>query len=291
MRLQRKFKIALISALAVMFLATIAGIAAFGLTLIRDTTEDTPIEIVGDTAGTAVGPVTVMGSAAPSSPLEPHQATANQLADNSAPSAPASVSASRTSGSVAVSWSSVTNADSYDAQYREGTSTTTPWSDLASATTDTSATLSGATDSSSYTFRVRATNQHGSSDWKSSGTIAPFIPTPSSVSGHQQTEVWQVTALWNQPTGIADTTTYKYDIEFSDDSGSTWFGCKTGENVTTDSRCKDGEDSYSVTPPTVISIEVPIQLNKRINRVRIRTVDSNKNVSAWVDSYVDEQFG
>ena len=280
----RKFKMGLFAALGIMSLAIIAGIVALALTLVQDTTEDTPIGIVGETAGAAAGSVSAVGETA-SGPLDPEP-----VAADSAPSKPDSISASRSSGSVAVGWSTVTGADTYDADYREGTDSTTPWSTLASATTDNAATLSSATNASSYYFRVRASNQYGDSDWLTSSKVPPFIPTPRNVSGHQATEVWTVTALWGQPTGVADTTTYTYDIEFSDDNGSTWFGCKTGTNVTTDERCDSGENSYGVVPSTIISIEEAISLDVQIQKLRIRTSDGT-NVSAWVVGNVDAQYG
>ena len=284
MSFQQKLKIAILSALGVMALATIAGVVALALTLVRDTTEDTPIGIVGETAGVAAGSVSAVGETA-SGPLD-----AEPVSADSAPSKPDSISASRSSGKIDVKWSAVTGADAYDADYREGTDSTTPWSALASATTDNAATLSGATNASSYYFRVRASNQYGDSDWLTSAKVPPFIPTPRDVSGHQATEVWTVTALWGQPTGVADTTTYKYDIEFSDDNGSTWFGCQTGTNVTTDERCGSGENSYGVVPSTIISIEESISLDVQIQKLRIRTSDGT-NVSAWVVGNVDAQFG
>ena len=76
MRFQGNFKIAAIAALGVLLLAAIAGAAVFALTLVQDTTEDTPVSVVGETAGAAVAPVQTVGSVA-SSPLDAEPAAAN----------------------------------------------------------------------------------------------------------------------------------------------------------------------------------------------------------------------
>ena len=60
----RKFKMGLFAALGIMSLAIIAGIVALALTLVQDTTEDTPIGIVGETAGAAAGSVSAVGETA-----------------------------------------------------------------------------------------------------------------------------------------------------------------------------------------------------------------------------------
>ena len=63
-------------ALGLLALAMVAGVVVLALNLIQDTTEDTPIAVVGETAGAAVGPVQAVGSVA-ASPLDAVRAEAS----------------------------------------------------------------------------------------------------------------------------------------------------------------------------------------------------------------------
>ena len=65
LKFKGNFKAAAITALGLLLLATVAGVAISALTTVRDATEDTPAEFVGMSAEVAVGPVTAVVSVAP----------------------------------------------------------------------------------------------------------------------------------------------------------------------------------------------------------------------------------
>ena len=86
------------------------------------------------------------------------------------PTAPSGLSATATSTTITLSWSTVTGATSYDVkQGATGTAT--------AVSSDTSHTFSGLTANTAYTLYVRARNGGGASDWASlSPTTAPLSP-------------------------------------------------------------------------------------------------------------------
>lgn len=80
--------------------------------------------------------------------------------------APAGLTASAiTTSSATVSWTAVSGAVSYDVDYK--LTTTSTWTNAATATTSTSVALSGLTASSTYDWRVRTNCSGGSSSYSS----------------------------------------------------------------------------------------------------------------------------
>lgn len=80
-----------------------------------------------------------------------------------------------TSRSVALSWNAISNADSYLVEYRLGTSGT--WSTFGTVATN-SATVVGLAATSSYQFRVAATNVAGTGSYSSTVTASTVAKVP-----------------------------------------------------------------------------------------------------------------
>ena len=98
------------------------------------------------------------------------------------PSAPGAPTVSPTSGvpdSLDVSWTEPENVakpdiDSYDLRYRKGTSG--GWNNGPQNQTETSATIEGLDEDTSYEVQVRATNDEGDSPWSDAGTGQTYAP-------------------------------------------------------------------------------------------------------------------
>ena len=99
-----------------------------------------------------------------------------------APAAPRVTATPDTTDSLTVSWSAPSNTgrpdiDSYDLQYREGTSGS--WTDGPQDVIGTSATIAGLTaDPAAYQVQVRATNGDGDGPWSPTGSIRTTPPPP-----------------------------------------------------------------------------------------------------------------
>ena len=105
-----------------------------------------------------------------------------------APDPPTVSPVSGSSDSLSVSWTAPDNTgkpdiDSYDLQYRKGTSG--PFTDGPQAVADTMATIDGLDANASYQVRVRATNDEGDGPWSSAGTGSTSADTtpPTLTSG------------------------------------------------------------------------------------------------------------
>ena len=99
-----------------------------------------------------------------------------------APAAPTVTATPDTTDSLSVSWRAPSNTgrpdiDTYDLQYREGTTGT--WTSGPQNQTGTSATITGLTaDRAAYQVQVRATNAEGDGPWSPSGSIRTTPPPP-----------------------------------------------------------------------------------------------------------------
>ena len=141
----------------------------------------------------------------------------------SAPSAPTVSVASATS--LSVSWSAPANTGpditDYDVQYRvKGVSSFT---DASHSGTDTSVTITGLTEGTTYEVQVRATSDEGSGAWSASGEGAPaeLVGTPSApaaptVSAASETSL---SVSWEAPatTGPAIT---DYDVRYKEEDAA-----------------------------------------------------------------------
>ncbi len=152
-----------------------------------------------------------------------------------APSVPASPSASATRNSVTISWSSVSGAANYDVLFNGTTY----------RVTGTSKTIYSLTAGKSYTYAVRANGADGSSSYSASKTIAtlpnpPAMPTNvrassttnsatvswNTVSGATGYELvfngttYNVTTTSKTITGLSSNTSYTYKVRAKNAGGS-----------------------------------------------------------------------
>ena len=135
------------------------------------------------------------------------------------PDAPASVSASRSNGNIAVSWSAADGATGYDVRYSTDDKAT--WQQAATNLAGTSYTLSNADSTKTYVIGVRAVNDAGESGWTNSAAVSPPEPEPqppatvASVSAVHNGG--SLSASWSAADGATG-----YDVEYSTDDKATW---------------------------------------------------------------------
>ena len=135
------------------------------------------------------------------------------------PQAPAGVTASRESGSIAASWDGVTGATGYDVRYSTDDGAT--WTKAATNQTETTYTLSGADNSLAYVIGVRAVNSGGESGWTDSDTV-PAVSQPAQAPGKvtnlsASREKGGITVSWDAVAGAT-----KYHITYSTDGEASW---------------------------------------------------------------------
>ena len=216
MRFQGNFKIALIAAVGIMLLAVVAGAAVFALTTLRDTTEDTPVSVVGETAGAAAGPVVAVGQAAPDSPIEPEPAEASED-----PSPPDSVSGVRSvdGAQIAASWSAAANATHYNLEYTYDGGIN--WHIHSSEISTTSATITGAQRTKGYILSVQSVkkvgNQRFKAAWKESDWIAGVPPVVASVTGARSENGEEIMVTWPAAANATH-----YHLNYTNDDGTSW---------------------------------------------------------------------
>ena len=149
--------------------------------------------------------------------------------------APASVSIpGRTTTSLAVSWSAVTNAQSYNINLSDDGGYS--WTRVKSAASGTSFIVdsgdwSGFDFAATYIAAVQAVDSGVGGTWKNSAPSAPVFPPgpPASVTATRSGE-GQVAVSWTPP---ADTGTYPiaaYDVNASSDAGGSWTRKATGSS-------------------------------------------------------------
>ena len=217
MLFNRKFKIALVAALGVMLLAVVAGAVVFGLTSVQEATEDTPAEIVGETAGAAAGPVAAVGQAAPGSPLEPEPASAD------APVYVTGVSGARDGFTVSASWDSVKFATSYDVELLKSADGETTVEQTKTGVTVLTASFklsSVASFYDSHIVKVTANGVTGVDPGESSAVGPPAPPAmTANVAGTRSADGKELTVSWDAVTG-ADSYSLNYYVH---DGNDQWF--------------------------------------------------------------------
>lgn len=119
------------------------------------------------------------------------------------PATPSNVTATSTTNSVAVSWSGVSRADSYEVSFNGGTYR---------VTTGTSRTFTGLEMGTNYTYAVRARNEGGASAYSTTKTIqtVPTVP-PVPLNLNALAKANSVTVSWKRVGGAAS-----YDVLFND---------------------------------------------------------------------------
>jgi Metallo-peptidase family M12B Reprolysin-like/Secretion system C-terminal sorting domain/Fibronectin type III domain/Bacterial pre-peptidase C-terminal domain len=120
-----------------------------------------------------------------------------------------------TNTSATVSWNSVTDAISYDVDYKAASDAT--WINAATATTATSVSLSGLTQGTVYDWRVRATCAAGTGNYVATQftTTAP-CGTPASLTSSAITSSG-ATVSWAAVSGATS-----YTVEYKTTSATTW---------------------------------------------------------------------
>lgn len=121
-----------------------------------------------------------------------------------------------TNTTATVSWAAVASALSYDVDYQVTGSGST-WTNAATATTSTSVNLSGLTQGTSYTWRVRATCTAGSGNYVTSSfaTTAP-CGTPTGLTSSAITSN-SATVSWSAVSGATS-----YAVDYKLNSSGTW---------------------------------------------------------------------
>ena len=140
------------------------------------------------------------------------------------PAAPAAPTLASGNASLEVNWvapaangSSITD---YDVQYSSDSGATWEEFDSSTTSTDTSATVTGLINGTSYQVQVRAVNSVGDGPWSPSATLKAGLPAapaaPDLLPGDGS-----LRADWSAPSGNGSTIS-GYDVQYSSDSGATW---------------------------------------------------------------------
>ena len=156
-----------------------------------------------------------------------------------APAAPMNLSAAPDDGQVTLSWANPANNTITKYQYRRKTDTGTygSWTDIPnSGDTTTSYTVTGLTNGTQYTFRVRAVNAGGNGAASTvTATPAPVPAAPTNLKAEVRDR--RIGLTWDDP-GDSTITKYQYRLKTGTDPYSTWTGIPNSGDTTT---------SYTVT--------------------------------------------
>ena len=143
------------------------------------------------------------------------------------PSAPVELTLMPGDGKLRLSW--VAPADhggseivDYDIEYsNDGGSTSTRWNESPESTTLTDE-ITNLNNGTTYHLRVRARNGVGHGPWSAwaegqPSTVPATPAAPTLTPGYQELHV-----SWNEPSNNGGSGIIDYDVQYSDDSGSTW---------------------------------------------------------------------
>lgn len=120
-----------------------------------------------------------------------------------------------TANSANLSWNAVSGASSYRVEYK--LSTDTGWTLLQSATTSTSASLSGLSASTAYNWRVRTNCSSSNSTYSSASfTTLSSCSDPTTLSAATST-AGSATVSWSTVSGAVS-----YSVEYKASAASTW---------------------------------------------------------------------
>jgi len=130
-----------------------------------------------------------------------------------------------TSNSAAISWNTVSGADSYDVDYKTSASST--WINAATAIASTSTGLSGLTASTTYNWRIRVNCAEGTGNYVSAqfSTIAACDAATGLTASAITTS--SATVSWSAVSG-ADS----YDVDYKTSASSTWINAATATTST-----------------------------------------------------------
>ena len=159
-------------------------------------------------------------------------AASNEVADftgQAAPNRPAAPGVTLTAGNgkLTAAWAAPANGGSaitgYDVEWKTAAQT---WAEAATAgQSDTAAAgatdheITGLTNDTAYTVRVRAANDAGDGPWSTEASETPFSPPGAPGGLNAQATYRQVELSWTDPNN-SDIEGYQYRV--SDDGGNTW---------------------------------------------------------------------
>lgn len=127
-----------------------------------------------------------------------------------------------------VSWTAVSGANSYDVDYKLTTSST--WTNAATATTSTSVNITGLTQGTLYDWRVRANCTGASGNYVAAQftTTAPppTCDVPANLSATSITSS-SATVSWSAVSGAVS-----YDVDYKLSSSGTWINAATATTLT-----------------------------------------------------------
>ena len=132
-----------------------------------------------------------------------------------------------TTTAATVSWTAVSGAVSYDVDYKLTTSST--WTNAATATTSTSVAISGLTASSVYDWQVRTNCSGGSSTYTAAQFTTASAPVCNAPSGLASSAVTTTgaTVSWTAVSGALN-----YDVDYKLTTSSTWTNAATATTST-----------------------------------------------------------
>ena len=152
------------------------------------------------------------------------------------PGIPTSVSGTSGNAQVALTWSAPASTGGaaitdYVVEYSSNSGSS--WSTFADGTSSsTGATVTGLVNSTSYLFRVSATNAAGTGSTTTSSSVTPIgAPgAPTSVAGTASNA--QVALTWTAPTATGGAAISDYVVQYSSDAGGTWSTFADGTSAT-----------------------------------------------------------
>ena len=163
------------------------------------------------------------------------------------PNAPATITypASSSTGQYVIIWASSTGATSYQLERSSNAGST--WTQVYSGT---NLSYSESVANGSYNYHVRATNTAGSSSWTANAVICvvsittppPAIPpAPATITYPASSNTGQYTVSWSSSTGVTS-----YQLERSNNGGSSWTQVYSGGNLTYSESVGNGSYQYRV---------------------------------------------
>jgi len=143
------------------------------------------------------------------------------------PGTPTSLAGTAADASVALTWTAPTDTGGSaitDYTVESSSDSGTTWTTFADGTSTTaSATVTGLTNGTAYTFRVTAVNAQGSGTATSASSAVTPVTTPGTPTALSGTaDDTSVVLNWTAPTVTGGTAITDYTVESSSDSGTTW---------------------------------------------------------------------
>ncbi len=203
-------------------------------TFVDGTSTSTSATVTGLTNGTSyVFQIAAVNDAGTSS----YSTASSSVTPRTVPGAPTSVVGTAGNSQVSLSWTApASNGGSavtdYVVEYLPSGGSWTTFADGTS--TSPSATVTGLTNGTSYTFRVSATNVAGTgaTSTVSAAVVPRTVPgAPTSVVGTAGNS--QVSLTWSAPASTGGSVITDYVVQFSSNGGSTWSTFADGTSTST----------------------------------------------------------